>query len=437
MKKFKTNIVIIGILMGLGISYCKDQTKAAGGSDSNKLLILNDLTYKEDPEINSIARLIGAKPLPEGSSLLPIANSAEYKKYYEDINSAWSTFESKHLNLVDKWIAEHPKKQCGHNLFYPFSGPDILHAIKFYPDAETIHMFALERFGGMPHPDTAHPEREAKKMFALLDAIKASLNYHYFITSYMSGQVGENEYSGVIGIMLFALARLEIQVLDVYPVIVNETGHLEKSAENKYAKADAVAIFYKKQQDKDARVVVYFKGDASDPGLAKNPNLQIYLKSLKGYSTLLKAASNLMYDKTFDDMRTQILAQSKCIISDDSGIPFHYLNNGNWNVKLYGVYAGPLVYFKNRFDPFLFKAIKEKAEPLPFDYGYRRGEGMSHIIFSERKPDYPYFEPTFDSSGDIGDTTSWNNGQFYFINKPAVKDIEGRLKYKNNEGDSN
>ncbi|MDH4200667.1 MAG: hypothetical protein OEV66_09840 [Spirochaetia bacterium] len=427
----------VGGLLILSVIFFVSQCKSTKGSADNEkeqnLLVLNDLTYKEDPEINAIARLIGAKPLPEGSSLLPVANSAEYKKYYDDINSAWSTFESKHLNLVDKWVGDHATRQCGPNLFYPFSGPDILHALEFYPDAQTIQMFALERFGGMPHPDPTHPDHEAKKMFSLLDAIKSSLNYHYFITSYMSGQVGENEYSGVIGIMLFALARLEIQVLDVYPVIINPQGHLERSPENKYSKVDAVAVFFKKPSDKKARVVLYFKGDASDSGLAKNPHLQVYLQSLKGYSTLLKAASNLMYDKTFDDMRTQILAQSKCIISDDSGIPFHYLNNGNWNIKLYGVYNGPLVYFKNRFDPFLYREIKEKAGPLPFDYGYRRGEGMSHIIFSERKADYPYFAPKYDLSSDIGDTTSWNNGQFYVVTKPDPKDIEGRLKYKDNE----
>jgi hypothetical protein len=132
-------------------------------------------------------------------------------------------------------------------------------------------------------------------------------------------------------------------------------------------------------------------------------------------------------------MRTQILSQSQCIMGDDSGIPFHYVNNGNWNLKLYGVYNGPLVYFKNRFDPFLFKAMKEKAEPLPFDYGYRRGSGMSHIVFAERKIDYPYYEPQFDSSSDIGDTTYWNGGQYYFVSKPAAKDIEGRLKYNSPE----
>jgi len=235
--------------------------------------------------------------------------------------------------------------------------------------------------------------------------------------------------------MLFALARLDMQILNVYPVQVNKLGKLEKVPSNDFHKAMAMAIFFKKSTEQTPRVVVYFRGDASDTGLAKNPELITYLQNLKGYSTLLKAASYLMYDKTFDDMRSQVLGQSKCILMESSGIPFQYINDGNWNNKYYGVYNGPLVYFKNRFDPYLYKTMKEKSEPLPFDYGYRRGTGMSHIIFAERKPDYPYFQPVYDGSATIGETTSWNNGQYYFFFKPADKDIEGRLKYKADESD--
>jgi hypothetical protein len=436
MKKFTIKILLTGIIIGIAIFSCKGQPKNANGAQTKKnLLVFNDLAYTEDPKINEVARLIGAKPLPEGSSYLAISKTKEYQAYYEQINSAWVNFETKHLNLVDAWIKEHPTKHCGENLFYPFSGPDILHALKFFPESQTIHMFALERLGGLPVPDVTQPVKEAKKLFSLIDAIKSSLDYHYFITSYMSGQVGENEYSGVVGIMLFALARLDMQVLDVYPVQITQEGKLEKIPNSDFHKAMMVAIFFKKPGDQKARAVVYFRGDASDTGLAKNPNLQTYLRGLKGYSTLLKAASYLMYDKTFDDMRSQILGQSKCILTESSGIPFQYINDGRWNVKYFGVYNGPLVYFKNRFDPYLFKIMKDKSEPLPFDYGYRRGQGMSHIIFAERKPEYPYFEPVYDASAVVGETTSWNNGQYYFVFKPADKDIEGRLKYKSGDAD--
>lgn len=429
MNRLKTGVQIIGTILLITLAHCKGDVKASPG----KVLVLNDLTYKENPQLDDIARLIAAKPLSEGSYLLPIANSPKYKKYYDEINSAWNNFENKHLNIIDKWIDEHPTSQCGVNLFYPFSGPDILHALKFYPQAQSIHMFALERFGGMPQPDPSKPDAEAKKLFSLITAIKSSLDYHYFITSYMSEQVGENAYSGVIAIMLFGLARLDMKVLDIYPVAVNEQGKLEKTEIKNISRAHAIAIFFQKPGEKNARVALYFKGDASDKGLAKSPELQAYIKSLSGYSTLLKAASYLMYDKTFDDMRNQILGQSQCILSESSGIPYHYLNNGHWDLTLYGVYKGPLVYFKNRFDPVFFKDMKSKAEPLPFDYGYRRGQGMSHIIFAQRKKDYPYFKPEFDGSAVYGETTSWNNGQSYFIIRPPKEEIEGRLKYNKHD----
>ena len=434
MRKWNSSVSIAIVVLSLSGQFCKAQPVGENKPEKEKaLLVFNDLSYQENPQINEIARLIGAKPLPEGSSYLVITKTKEYQGYYDQINSAWANFETKHLNLIDSWKKDHTTQHCGENLFYPFSGPDLLHALKLFPESKTIHMLALERLGGLPRPDIRKPEKEAKKLYSLIEAIKASLDYHYFITSYMSSTVGENEYSGVIGIMLFALSRLDMQVLDIYPVVVNEQGKLQKDPANEFQKAHSIAIFFKKPQDAKARVVVYFKGDASDTGLKEKPNLVTYLQSLKGYSTLLKAASYLMYDKTFDDMRTQVLSQSKCILTESSGIPFHYMNNGLWNVKYYGVYNGPLVYFKNRFDPYLFKTMKANSENLSFDYGYRRGSGMSHIIFAERKPEFEYYQPVYDGSSVVGETTSWNNGQYYFIVKPADKDIEGRLKYKNGE----
>jgi hypothetical protein len=417
-------ILLIFIFFSL---FCKEIKPARNGQ---KLLVFDDLTFQENPGFDELAKFIAAKPLSENSSLLKITQLKEYRKFAKDVETAWSNFQSKHLGLVDKWTSDHPTADCGENLLYPFSGPDILHAIKFFPDAKTIQMFAQEALGGIPDPHNKKPLKEVEKLYRVLEVIRSSLDYHYFITDFMSGKVGDNEYSGVIGITLFMLGRLDMTVVDIYPVKVNQAGRLEKDNEVEARKADSFAVFFRKPDEANVRVMVYFKGNASDSGLAEKPELTKYLKGLSNYSTLLKAASYLMYEKSFDDMRSQILSHSKCVLSDSSGIPYHYFQNAKWDISMYGIYKGPIKHFKHRFDPTLFEAMKGGGEVLPFDYGYRRDEGMSHMLFFRRKESFLPYEPKYDGSTSTGESTSWNNGQFYRVLEPSSKDIEGQLKYK-------
>ena len=52
--------------------------------------------------------------------------------------------------------------------------------------------------------------------------------------------------------------------------------------------------------------------------------------------TLLKAASYLMHSDNFSQVRGYLLAHSKVILEDDSGIPYRFFSNNKWNVRFVG-----------------------------------------------------------------------------------------------------
>lgn len=127
---------------------------------------------------------------------------------------------------------------------------------------------------------------------------------------------------------------------------------------------------------------------------------------------MLKAASYLMYRASFDGIRSGVLGRSECILTDSSGVPFHYLDNGRWNLRLFGVYRRPVPLFRDRFQPDLFFAMRDedrRVEEMPFSYGYNYGPGQSHLIFASRRDDNPKRAPVFDRSTSIGEHTVWAN----------------------------
>jgi|GEM_PF-4726935 len=67
-----------------------------------------------------------------------IQNSTDFKNFNKTFEKRWQTFDSARLTNLKKFreteLSKIVKKQT--TLFYPFSGPDILYAQTFFPDAD-------------------------------------------------------------------------------------------------------------------------------------------------------------------------------------------------------------------------------------------------------------------------------------------------------------
>ena len=84
------------------------------------------------------------------------------------------------------------------------------------------------------------------------------------------------------------------------------------------------------------------------------------------------------YDReglSFKNVRNIILSKSKSIFQDDTGVPYRYVNNNNWDISFYGSYKNPVEDFERW--PHLFQEdlelaykAKESKNLLPFSLGY-------------------------------------------------------------------
>ncbi|MCR9143141.1 MAG: hypothetical protein NXI24_12880 [bacterium] len=364
-----------------------------------------------DPHFAELARFIAGRELAPDAKLHPLTTGASYQSYRKRVRTAWERYETNHLQAMRAWNPELKDRGCGPNVFYPFSGPDITHAVSLFPDAPTYVMFGLETVGPIPAPNLKNKNGEARKLNPVLQAVGAVLGRNFFKTIDMAVEVGQNNYSGVAGLLLFFLGNLEYEVLNGFPVVIASDGSIREHAVLKAqgeikGPPTGVTYFFRKPGGK-IQQVTYFAINLADS--AYGDNVKKFLNGRRAIVTKLKAASYLMYRPSFDGMRDTILGRSNCILTDSSGVPFHYLNNARWKLDLFGVYRRPVPLFKSRFQPDLFVELKERSpERLPFSYGYNYGPGLSHLILAVRDLERnPWFAPEFDDSTSIGDNTVW------------------------------
>jgi hypothetical protein len=113
----------------------------------------------------------------------------------------------------------------------------------------------------------------------------------------------------------------------------------------------------------------YFKTDLSNGG--GNGTFLAFCKRHAPGASLIKSASYLMHDGGFSTVRNFLLANSTVIVQDDSGIPYRDFDQNRWNVKLYGVYEGPISLFAKHYQPDLAAAFeRSRSGNLGFAFGY-------------------------------------------------------------------
>lgn len=356
-----------------------------------------------DPAVTAGALLLAGKPLPDGSPLRRYRN-ATYRQYARKMNWTWGWFEKRTLVPLRAWIGEHLPGPHPKTVFYPFSGPDILNAVTFFPEAETYLLFGLEKVGRIPG-DLAgtSPEAFATSMLALRESLDHIIGLNFFRTASMRVEVGAEPHNGVAALMAFFLTHTGHTIVGARYITLDDDGRPQTAKRSKWSKA--VQLTFRRDDDpkKTLRTVYYFRGDISDHAWADSKGLQALLERQGPVATFLKAASYLMYEPAFDDIRASVLARSAVIVEESSGVPYHHLVAEGWDLSLYGIYEGPIEVFDGKCQPDLAAAIEAQGKGrLPFSFGYSHLPGRSHMIIARRPANRPVEQPVFDGNPRAG-----------------------------------
>jgi hypothetical protein len=376
----------------------KEDIKLTVNTDSLRLdsIQRSEALARLEPVINDSLNTI-AQTIAGNADSNSLFNSVAKNKHYINFSSSfskrWTDFDtSRILKLTHFRTKELAGKIKGEKiLFYPFSGPDILYATIFFPEAEKYILIGLEPVGSLPDFKKAYDDSLQKYYSKLNSSLHAILKFSFFRTESMGKDLRNTEVDGTIHLLFLFLSRTGNSLVSAKPVTVDSLGNKEylesfSALKSSKLKTRGVEICFKTPDNK-VKELTYFSLNLSDAGLKNNKGFGSFLGQMKDFNTYLKGASYLLHKPYFSVVRNTILKGASTIVQDDSGISLKYFkeSNENWDYKLYGEYTKPISLFKNAYQKDLDSLYKSKgATPLGFGIGYNFKDKNSNLLIATR-----------------------------------------------------
>jgi hypothetical protein len=231
-----------------------------------------------------------------------------------------------------------------------FSGPDFLYAHAFFPNASSYILCGTEPVGAAPDPTRMAGPALSADLANLRHSMDTMLSTHYFITKDMRVDLQHGKIDGTLPILYVFLARSGCTIRNV---VVNSSN---------------VQIDFTGSSGRN-QTLYYFKTDLSNG--AGNGGFFNFCRKLGPGVSLLKSASYLLQGEGFSTVRNFLLANSRFIVQDDSGIPLKAFDPKHWSFRYYGSYIAPIDLFKNYYQAPLAAAYQHSnPAPLGFSFGY-------------------------------------------------------------------
>ena len=343
---------------------------------------------KENRYLTNIANFFGGISTNSSDSLIPSEIKTQWEKFNQEMNSIYSRIDEK-KKTMNIWKNKNISISKG-TLFYPFSGPDFLHANIFFPDYDTIIMIGLEPTGNSNINISNYTSPDAfNKISGSLTTI---LNQSFFRTKSMAVDFKSENLNGTLPIFLHFISRNKFSIQSIKDVQLNKKGELRPISINESNSNLYSGIEYTLIKNNKLKHVYFFSMNLMNTdysgrlGLKNHEEVGLLIKKKNISSTYLKAASYLLHRNEFSILRNWILDNSKQIVQDDSGIPTKHINDSTkWSTKYFGTYIKPIPLFYERFQQELFDVYSKKHNKilsLPFGIGYKSQEGTSNMSIS-------------------------------------------------------
>lgn len=355
--------------------------KALEGPAQNEVVQLSYQDY---------ANVIAGKKI--NADLLPkVVNPTGWLEYAEDTDSIWQQFEQKNLQPIRAWATKEigGSQMVEGTVFYPFSGPDVINMLAFFPQAKNYLLIALEPVGSLP---VLIPGENEAFYSSLESSISELLQFNFFFTKMMQKDYVKKELDGVLPVLLYFLGRENVRILDVQYWLMAADGSIierpVKGGENLSGEGiPGVKVVFQRQEGEPEQTLYYFSLDLSDTSWRSHPHFIKFLKEFAPYRTFVKAASYLMFKPQFSDIRRFVLDRSQMVLQTDEGIPLKYFDSDNWNCRFYGRYSCPIQLFAKCFQSDMADVYRngQSTEPLPFGIGYHHRKNSSNLMLAARK----------------------------------------------------
>ncbi|MFN5319484.1 MAG: GYF domain-containing protein [Bacteroidia bacterium] len=299
------------------------------------------------------------------------------------MHEEWERVVTDKVLPIQEWTDESPLAKLDSGiLFYPFAGADFLYSNCFFPRSNRIVMVGLEPIGSISEKLEFNSD-----FYDYMKRIKTSLytsnRSGYFMTINMGKELRQSDLNGVLPLILFYARRQSFLISSIEYVSLDENG---KQIPSTYQEAAGVVIKLTDNDRKTLKTIEYYRTDLSDGEFKPGSRFHNYFSAFQNKNVFLKAASYLLHNDSFSNIRNVILENTNTLLQDDSGMPYKYVATNDWNVELYGKYTRPIGLFSSRVQSDLREEFQKRGgKELPFRIGYNISHNEPHLILAQRK----------------------------------------------------
>jgi hypothetical protein len=334
----------------------------------------------EKASFDDTARFLAGVALPEDSPLSKYTRDPSWQAHARSFDHSWRALEGGRLSKIRAWSAQNLKGSSA-PVYYMFSGPDLLYADAFFPNAGTYILAGLEPVGHIPQISP----RTIASLGNLRSSMASSISLSFFITKNMKSQLRETVLSGTLPILMVYAARAGKTVKDVTLVSLDPDGKVTPVVAGSPQRGVQGVKMVFGGAGKPEQTLYYFSTDISDGGLKASGFLK-FAETFGPGDAMFKAASYLPHSGGFAQIRDFVLSKANNIVQDDSGIPVHYFKRDQWSFHPYGRYLGPIAIFPGRHQVQLDEIFRKGPfKPLDFGMGYRWRPNESNMLWAVRK----------------------------------------------------
>ncbi|HQZ26554.1 MAG: hypothetical protein KA250_14605 [Verrucomicrobiales bacterium] len=327
--------------------------------------------------LDDTARYLAGLPGGARNDLAVSRTSPEWKSHQSRMDALWSTHAGRRSH-IRSFRGQLGGLGSPGVLFYPFGGPDYLHASALFPGASNYVLVGLEGVDTMPELASLSASDLNRSLGGVANALRTVTGASYFITTEMRADLQSSPLRGTLPLLLAEIARDGKTVQSVSAVGLDAGGNLTSRAAGAACPGWHIRA--------GGKNIFYFKKDLSNGGLGDRRLLN-FVSSKGNPVTFVKSASYLMHQGSFSTVRDYIVNSSRGLVQDPSGVPYRNLQTAGWNLKLYGNYQGAGAPFTSYGQPDLAAAYANgthPVRPMNFGMGYLLDPKSTSLIVGHR-----------------------------------------------------
>ncbi|MGC4023122.1 MAG: hypothetical protein QM734_14835 [Cyclobacteriaceae bacterium] len=349
-----------------------------------------ELNFPKDTALDNTARFLAGLPQLDSNALSALEKDKYWIDFRNQMDVNWKKMYDTRLTKMSQWEQDVFSRSVNDSLklFYPFSGPDFLHANFLYPRTKVYIMAALEPIREVPALEKLSEKDRDRFLDSLGNSLRDIFNKSYFITKHMQKDLWQAK--GVLPLFYFFMERSGYELMQQKFVNFDAEGNEQEVAGAKINdyKSRAVKFVLRNRETKKLKTVYYFSIDISNDGLKSRQGFVKFVQSQGPFNTFLKSASYCMHDgKTFSTIRSIVLDNTLSLFQDDTGVPYRFFENKpEWKATFFGDYVPPVEDFsRGLYQPALDSAFKRGSQTLPFSLGYHWSTRKQHYMLFGRE----------------------------------------------------